>query len=177
MRHKHITAVLAASVAAASALALTGVSSGATNISTCTAGMTTVGGNSARVFCGPAKATVQVAGKTIHYSGGSCERTGKYLALQIGTVVLGVKKNQKIPYFSVLIGKYPGAFAGNSAAGKDGTYTGGLVSVRGPAGTWDLNGYDKSVKVTLKGNRSRGTFTGNTYFSPHTHVSGKFSCG
>ena len=174
MRFKHIGFVVAASVAAASALALSGVSSGATT--SCTAGMTTVGGHSARVFCGPARATVHVAGRTIHFAGGSCQRTAKALTLQIGTVVLGAK-SQKIPYFGVEIGKYLGASPGNPVAAKDGTYTGGLVVVRNRAGAWDLNGYDKSVKVTLQGNRSHGTFTGKTYFSPHTRVSGSFTCG
>jgi hypothetical protein len=170
---RSISLVLAASAAALAALTLTGVSAATT---TCTSGMTTVSGHSARVFCGPAKATVHVAGKTIRFAGGNCERTGKSVVLQIGTVVLGAK-SQKVPYFAVTIGKYLGASPGTPAAAKDGTYTGGLVVVRSRGKAWDLNGYDKSVKVTLKGNRSHGTFTGKTYFNPHTRVSGSFSCG
>jgi len=175
MKHRKIGLVLAALVAVTSAMALTGVSSGST--SSCTPGMTTVGGHSARKFCGPAKATVHVGKKTIKFAGGSCERTGNALTLQIGTVVLATTKNQKIPYFAVDIGKYLGANPGTPAARRDGTYTGGLVVVRTAAGAWDLNGFDKSVKVTLKGNRTHGTFTGKTYFSPHTRVTGTFTCG
>ena len=62
-------------------------------------------------FCGPAKATVRVNGKTYALKGGSCLKTGKYVNVNIGTVVLGAK-SQKPPYFSIVVGAYPGANAG-----------------------------------------------------------------
>jgi hypothetical protein len=172
--HKQLGLVLAASIAATASLAAAGTGSGA--IPNCTAGMSTIGGKPARTFCGPAKATVHVGHRTIVFTGGSCVRSRKALTLQIGTVVLGAR-SQKTPYFGLDIGRYLGANPGTPAAPRDGTYTGGLVVVRSPRGGWDLNGADKGVKVHLKGNRTRGTFTGRTWFSPHTRVSGSFSCG
>ena len=141
----------------------------------CTPGQSTVDGHSAMTFCGPAKATVKVAGKTYSFKGGACLKTGKYLNVNIGTVVYGAAK-QKQSYFAVLIGKYPGANPGTPAAPKDGTYGGGLVVVRHQGKAWDLNGFDKDVKVTLKKNRTAGTFTGSTHFTPRVKVTGSFSC-
>jgi hypothetical protein len=141
----------------------------------CTPGQSTIDGHSAMTFCGPAKATVHVGGKTYAFSGGSCTKTGKYVNVNIGTVVLGAAK-QKQPYFSVLIGAYPGANPGTPAAPKDGTYGGGLVVVRIKGKAWDLNGFDKDVKVTLKKKRTTGTFTGSTHFVPRIKVTGSFSC-
>jgi len=141
----------------------------------CTPGQSTVDGHTAMTFCGPAKATVKVNGKTYKFKGGSCIKTSKYVNLNIGTVVLGAKK-QKVPYMSILVGAYPGANPGTPAASKDGTYGGGLVVVRYKGNAWDLNGFDKDVKVTLKNKRSAGTFTGSTHFVPRIKVTGSFSC-
>jgi hypothetical protein len=141
----------------------------------CNAGPTTIGGKNAMVFCGPAKASVTVAGKTYKLSGGTCTRTSKYFYVNLGTEIFGVAK-QKQPYFGVLIGQYPGANPGTPSAPKDGTYGGGLVTVRYKGKAWDLNGFDKDVKVTLKKNRTVGTFTGSTHFTPRVKVTGSFSC-
>jgi hypothetical protein len=116
-----------------------------------------------------------VQGKTYGFKGGSCTKTGKYVNVNIGTVVLGAAK-QKQPYFSVLVGAYPGANPGTPAAPKDGTYGGALIVVRTNNKGWDLNGFDKDVKVTLKKNRTAGTFTGSTHFTPRIKVTGSFSC-
>jgi hypothetical protein len=162
-------------VALAIAAGLTAGAAAAPRRVACTPGQSTVDGHSAMTFCGPAKATVKVQGKTYSFKGGSCTKTGKYVNVNIGTVVLGAAK-QKQPYFSVLVGAYPGANPGTRAAPKDGTYGGALVVVRSNSKGWDLNGFDKDVKVTLKKNRSAGTFTGSTHFSPRIKVTGSFSC-
>jgi hypothetical protein len=141
----------------------------------CTPGQSTIDGRSAMTFCGPAKATVKVGGKTYAFKGGSCIKTSTYVNVNIGTVVFGAK-NQKQPYFSVLIGAYPGANPGTPAAKKDGTYAGGLVVIRYKGKAWDLNGFDKDVMVTLKKKRSAGTFKGSTHFVPRTKVTGSFAC-
>src|ERR1700759_4545172 len=85
-RMRTLVALLAAALVAPAAVAAAPASRA---LSACTAGMTTGGGAQARVFCGPAKATVQIGGKTLTFKGGSCERTSTYVALNIGTVVLG----------------------------------------------------------------------------------------
>jgi hypothetical protein len=141
----------------------------------CTPGRSTIGGHSAMTFCGPAKATVKVKGKTYTFTGGSCTKASRYVNVNIGTVVLGARK-QKQPYFSILVGSYPGANAGTPPAPKDGTYGGGLVVVRTSNLGWDLNGFDKDVKITLKKNRNAGTFTGSTHFVPRIKVTGSFAC-
>jgi hypothetical protein len=141
----------------------------------CTSGQSTIDGRTAMTFCGPAKATVNVGGKTYVLSGGSCIKTNRYVNVNIGTVVYGAAK-QKQSYFSVLVGRFPGANPGTHPARKDGTYGGGLVVVRYKGKAWDLNGFDKDVKITLKKHRSAGTFTGSTHFVPRIKVTGTFSC-
>jgi len=94
----------------------------------------------------------------------------------MGTEVLtGPKK--KYSYFAVLVGAYPGALPGAKAASKDGTYGGGLVTIRWKGKDCILNGAgDKTVKVTLKKGRTAGSFSGTTFISPRIPVSGTFSC-
>jgi hypothetical protein len=142
----------------------------------CSPGPTTIGGKDAMVFCGPAKATVKVNGKTFTFTNGTCARTSKYFYLNMGTEIFGVAK-QKQPYFGVLAGQYPGSNPGTKPSPKDGTYTGGLVVVRWQNKAYDLNGgADKSVKITLRKGRTAGTFTGTTFESPKVKVTGSFTC-
>jgi hypothetical protein len=167
-----LLAVAALAVAAGAAAGATA----APSRGACTPGPTKVDGHPANVFCGPAKATVKVAGKAYAFKGGQCLKTGTSLTLNIGTVVSGVAK-QKPQYLGLNIGRYYGANPGTPAAAKDGIYGGGLVVVRTNGKAWDLNGAaDKDVKVTLKKKRTAGRFTGSTHFSPRVKVTGSFSC-
>lgn len=138
----------------------------------CTAHTFTSGDSSGMVFCGPAKATVKVAGKTSALSGGLCTKTSKYVNVNIGTLVLNGPK-KKYSYFGLLVGQYPGAAAGAKASPKDGTFSGGLISL-----VWKGKSYsaDTNVKITLKKNRTAGTFSGVGHFTPNIKVSGSFSC-
>jgi hypothetical protein len=138
----------------------------------CTPGQFSSGGSSGVVFCGPAKAIVKVGGKTYSLSGGSCTKTSKYVNVNIGTLVLSGPK-EKYSYFGLLVGQYPGALPGAKAAPKDGTYAGGLVSL-----VWKGKSYsaDTNVKITLKKNRTSGTFSGVGHFTPNLKVSGTFTC-
>jgi hypothetical protein len=124
------------------------------------------------VFCGPAKATAKVAGKTYAPSGGSCTKTSKYVNINVGTLVLNGPK-KKYSYFGLLVGQYPGAPTGAKASPKDGTYAGGLVSL-----VWKGKAYsaDTNVKITLKKNRTAGTFSGVGHFTPNLKLTGSFSC-
>ena len=105
----------------------------------CTPGQSKVDGHSAMTFCGSAKATARVGGKTFSFKGGSCLKTGKGLTLNIGAVVFGLVK-QKPSYFGLDIGRYYGANPGTPAATKDGTYPDGLIVVRYQGLHYDLNG-------------------------------------
>jgi hypothetical protein len=150
-------AIVAASVGAGSAAAA------------CSAGVHPYGGVTARTFCGPAKATVTVGGKTFAFSGGSCERGAAYLTVNIGTVVLGTTSKPKPEYFGLTVGKVP--MLGGVPAKTDGTYTPqALTAAHAGKGYAIL-----SAKVTLKGNRSKGTFTG-TVFGTSGKVTGSFGC-
>jgi hypothetical protein len=138
----------------------------------CTPGQFSSGSTSGVAFCGPAKATVKVAGKTYAVSGGACTKTSKYVNVNIGMLVLSGPK-KKFSYFGLLAGRYPGAPAGAKATPKDGAYAGGLVSL-----VWKGKSYsaDTNVKITLKKGRSAGSFSGVGHFTPNLKVSGTFTC-
>ena len=135
----------------------------------CKAGLTHVSGSLARRFCGPAGATLQGA-STITLKGGSCERRSTYLAVNIGTVVLGVVPNSKLPdYFGLLVGK---TLAGGVPATHDGTYTTSVTVA------FDYQHHRFVVlrpTVTLTNNRTRGTFSGRVLGSTAT-LTGTFHC-
>jgi len=157
-------------LAAAAALATAGAAS--PQQAGCTPGQFTSGSSSGVVFCGPAKATVKVGGKTYALSGGSCTKTSKYVNINVGTLVLSGPR-KKYSYFGLLAGQYPGAPPGAKAAPKDGTYAGGLVSL-----VWRGKSYsaDTNVRITLKKGRSAGTFSGAGHFTPNLKLTGSFSC-
>jgi hypothetical protein len=162
------TCALVAGIAATAAAAPTRVA--------CTAGQFTKGAASGVQFCGPAKATVKLGSKTYQFTSGMCAKTSKYFYLNLGTEVLTGPKGTT-SYFGLLVGAYPGANPGTKASPKDGTYSGGLVTVRWKGKDAILNGAgDPNVKITLKKGRTAGTFTGTTFLSPKVKVTGTFSC-
>ncbi len=156
---------LAASIAAVAAPA-------ASSRTSCTPGVVSFGGVQARVFCGPAKATIHVGGKTLSFAGGNCERTSKYVSVNIGTVVLGQTTKKKPDYFGLDVGRIPGST--NKPAAKDGAYTGGAVAIVPGGKSYAVRG--DSVKITLSGNRSKGTIAGMLIFGGPGAVTGTFSC-
>jgi hypothetical protein len=124
----------------------------------CVAGVKKINGVSARTFCGPAKATVHVNGKTIAYKGGACSKSSFGWSINIGTVVLG-NLSKKPEYFGI------------TAEPKAGTQGNGAVAVvhagKGLAVT------QSTIKLTA-GLKS-GTFSGKVFGAP-TRVTGSFSC-
>jgi hypothetical protein len=156
-----VFAVLGAGVAG-SALATPGIAS-------CTAGVHSYGGTNARTFCGPATAILVVGGKTIHFSGGDCERGPAYVSVNIGTVVLGTSTKPKPDYFGLLVGKAP--IVGGTAAAHDGTYKPQALAA-------DHAGKGYAIlqsTVKLMGGRTRGTFTGKV-LGTNAGVHGSFRC-
>jgi hypothetical protein len=86
----------------------------------CAPGVRSVDGEMARVFCGPAKATVHLAGKTVTFTGGLCERSGGFYVLNMGTFFAGGSKSPR-PYFGLLITKpKPGSYKGQSLSFRSG---------------------------------------------------------
>jgi hypothetical protein len=129
-----------------------------------------VNGVTERTFCGPAKATVHAGSKTFSFSGGECSKTSTYVTVNIGTVVLGVTSKPKPDYFGLDVGKLPGA-SGQSAP-HDGTYTSVVLALDSGGKGYIVT----SASVTLKGNRTHGTFTGKLTGGPAATVTGSFSC-
>ena len=124
---------------------------------TCTPGTKTIAGTSARTFCGPAKATVTLNGKTVSYKGGICSTSIGLFSVNIGTVVLGTVKNAP-EYFGVTAKAKPGSQSRQTIAI---VHTG---ASRGVIGT-----------VTLKPGLRGGSFSGKAFGSKAT-ISGSFTC-
>src|SRR5207247_2534167 len=93
-------AILATAVAAASILAA--ADSGKAATAGCKSGVTTVDGSPARVFCGPAKASVRIGGKTLSFANGLCEQSGGGFVVNIGTFFPS-SDTSKRPYLGLLV--------------------------------------------------------------------------
>jgi hypothetical protein len=125
----------------------------------CTPGMTKVGGTPARTFCGPAKATVHIGGTTVQLKGGQCETTSAGWSINIGTVVLGVTSKAKPEYFGI------------SGKAKAGTQSNAAVAITHAGKGYAVTGN----KVTLKPGLKSGTFSG-TAFGESSPITGSFTC-
>jgi hypothetical protein len=131
-----------------------GAVAGATS---CVPGVKAINGVSARTFCGPARATVKVNGKTISYTGGACSTSIGLLSVNIGTVVLGTLKNAP-------------EYLGVTAKAKAGTQSRQTIAVVHAGQTEAIIG-----TVTIKAGLKQGTFAGKVFGSPET-ISGSFTC-
>ena len=125
----------------------------------CTPGPRTIGGKMVVFFCGPAKATVRFAGKTIRYRNGECTKSGGMFTVNIGATVPGAQK-QKYPYFGLTV---EGTRSGTYARQNLGFAYAGRVYAIG-----------QHTIVLGPGLRS-GTFTGKS-FPGLRPVSGSFIC-
>jgi hypothetical protein len=124
----------------------------------CVAGVKKINGVSARTFCGPAKASVHINGKTVAFKGGECSKSSFGWSINIGTVVLG-NLRQKPEYFGI------------TAAPKAGTQSNGAVAVVHAGKGLAVTGSTLTLKPGLKG----GTFSGKVFGAP-TRVTGSFTC-
>src|SRR5262249_62348585 len=113
----------------------------------CTAGVRTSSGVTYRTFCGPAKATVHVGGKTYMFSGGSCDTTSPAFQIHIGTIPLPPGK-PKYRYFGIAV-----------FTKHDGTFANQAISWQFPNG---MHGSLYRAKIVLRGGRAKGTFSGVT---------------
>jgi len=150
-----VAVVCAAAVVVTTALARTAPAAG--KVATCTPGTKKIAGAPARTFCGPAKATVELNGKTVSYKGGSCSTSIGLFSLNIGTVVLGTVKGAP-EYFGVTAKAKPGSQSRQTIAV---VHAGASHAVIGT--------------VTLKAGLRGGTFTGKAFGSKAT-ISGSFTC-
>ena len=150
---------LVVGVAAVAVLAFVGAAAAASGRDAgCVAGMTKVAGVQARTFCGPAKATVHLNGKTVAYKGGQCSTSPAGWTINIGTVVLGTVKSPP-EYFGVTAKAKPGSQP-NQAVAVDHAGKGYAITQN---------------TVTLNPGLHSGTFKG-TAFGSSSPVTGTFSC-
>jgi len=116
---------------------------------------------------------VHYGSKVFTYTQGECEKTSDYVAVNVGTVILGQTSKPKPDYFGLLIGKSPAG--GTKPASRDGTYSGGVLALDYRGKGYVVRG--DTLKVTLTGRRSRGTLTAASLFdNPPVKVTGSFSC-
>ena len=169
LRRRLLIALAACVALLLAALVSAGI--GDTGSSGCVSGRTKVGGRKAERFCGPATSVIHAGKFWFRLREGSCAATTKFFTVNIGTAV--VAPNQKVPYFGLTVGRYPGAPTSRKPAGGDGVYHQGVLVVRWHGGAWDINGY---IRITLWGDRSGVKFSGRTSAYPHRSVSGTFSC-
>ena len=133
------------------AAVLAAASTGTTSrLAACTPGPKKLGGVDALAWCGPARATVHVAGKTYRFARGVCQKTegfskgSKVLSVNIGTQTLPPSA-PKSSYFGVLTDK-----------AKGGTYTDQAVG-------WQVPGKGFAAltnKVVVSANLKKGSFKG-----------------
>ena len=129
-----------------------------TRSSSCTAGVSTVGGAKVRTFCGPAKATAKTAGMTFRFSGGRCEVTQGFFTVNIGSITLPPAK-AKLMYLGIDV-KPPRA----------GVHHNQIVSWQVPGKGYSILGATVTVSAGLKS----GTFSGRVIGGGA--ATGSFSC-
>jgi len=133
----------------------------------CKEGVHAFGSAKARTFCGPAQATFMVDGQSFTLRGGACDTGRGYLTINLGTIVIGKTSRTKPDYFGITVGDV----AGGEPAAQDGTFTDGVVSYVRKNRSASVS----QASVTLKGKRTRSTFSG-TLVGSGKPVSGSFRC-
>ncbi len=128
--------------------------------SACTPGLSKIGGFQARTFCGPARATVKVAGKTISFAGGQCAISNGYWTVNIGTIELGAPHKTK-SYFGIALmkpshadGTYADVTFGFNVPGKSYLVSGGTLTLRKGGKAASFSG-----KLALGGGNATGSVT------------------
>ena len=131
MRFAFTLAVVLAAAAAAATL-----TAAAPTRAACTPGVSKIGGFQNRTFCGPAKATVHVAGKTLTFTGGQCAISMGFWTVNIGTIELGQPRKTK-SYFGIALtkpshadGTYRNVTFGFNVPGKSYLFAGGTLTLR-----------------------------------------------
>ena len=145
---------------------------------TCGPGVKTIAGLQARVFCGPAKATLTINGRPLTIRNGVCERHRTYFLVNIGTAVPGGRGRPRIPYFGLIMGRSP-AYA-EPPVTKPGTYRRGTITITGRGLQVDLHD-EADLRITLGEGLRSGTFSATKpgspiYGTPGYSVKGSFAC-
>ena len=155
MKRAFVLAALVVLVAAAA-------ESGPGVAAACKPGAHKVGKVIYRTYCGPASASVKVAGKTHTFRNGSCLRAGitRVFTMSIGKLT-SRKGKPRYSYFGVTVPN----------AKHDGVYSRAVI-------TWSIGGkrYSLSnVKLRLTNKQTRGSFSGRAA-GRRGAVTGSFRC-
>jgi len=122
----------------------------------CEAGTKILGGRYVRVFCGPARASLVVAGRTFSFRPGECFRSKDFTNVNVGTFTVG---SPPVARYLRVVGP-----------SRDGAALRGTVS-------WQLPGLldgIRGARLTLAAKGTRGTFSGRTYSG--RRAKGSFTC-
>jgi hypothetical protein len=142
------------------ALAVASLATATASRAACAAGISKIGGVPAHTFCGPAKATVHLAGKTLSFSGGKCAISQGFWTVNIGTAELGAQHKTK-SYFGIALVKPSHA---------DGSYPNVTFAFNVPG-----KSYLARTTLTLRNGGTKASFAG-TMTSGGGHVSGSVTC-
>jgi hypothetical protein len=129
---------------------------GTANERACEPGTKMIAGRYARVFCGPARASLVVAGRTFTFRPGECFRSKDFTNVNIGTYTVG---NVPVARYLRIVGP-----------SRDGAALTGTVS-------WQLPGLVDGIRgarLTLGGKGTRGTFSGRAWSGKR--AKGSFTC-
>jgi hypothetical protein len=122
----------------------------------CSPGGQVQDGRYVQVFCGPGRATLVLAGRTIRFKPGECRRTKDFTTISIGTYTVG---NPPIARYLRIVGPR-----------RDGTTRAGAV-------TWQLPGVSDGIaraKLTLAAKGTHGSFAGRSQSG--LSARGSFTC-
>lgn len=126
--------------------------------------------------CGPASARLTFDGATHRIDDGHCDIGKESIVVNVGRTVVDASASQserlKVEVFGLSAGRIPDS-AGAAAVSGDGTYT-GIQTVLATAVAGGRMLLLRTVKLTLRDDRSRGEFDGTTVDG--TRVHGEFSC-
>ena len=131
----------------------------------------TVDGATVVVYCGPAKATITMAGKTYRFSGGQCGQSVGFWTLLVGRQTLPPAK-PKFPSFQA---------TAKLAKTKAGTYSKGEYTLSFQLPGKDVvvsagNPYLQTGSVTVAAGAKKGTFAGVDALHTKQHINGSWSC-
>ena len=84
----------------------------------------------------------------------------------------GQTTKKKPDYFGLDVGQIPGSTS--KPAASDGKYKGGVVAIDFGGKSYTVRG--DALKITLSGNRTKGTLSGTLLFGGSGPLTGTFSC-
>jgi hypothetical protein len=151
-----MTRVVAALGGILAALAVVLPGAATASEASCEPGTKILAGRYVRVFCGPGRASLVVAGRTFSFRQGECFRSKDFTNVNIGTFTLG---SPPVARYLRVVGP-----------SRDGTALRGTVS-------WQLPGLSDGIRgarLTLVAKGTRGTFSGRTFSG--RRAKGSFTC-